>query len=216
VSTPTLTQHGTYSGGAWAEATTFTSSVGGMVFTFPLAANQTALVWRAATLTLTQANTTAGTTTVYLRTDTLTPSLFSTSDPPEVADGDEVGTATNPASVGGTTSVVLDTTVLTPYYRQAGWNGRLSLILDGSAATWTGASCSIALTGAVGVESGTNRWARTHSGLGACARCGDVRPRSMLRRDGYRPGLQVCERCWDPAESDPVPPRPERPPRRQW
>ena len=128
-------------------------------------------------------------------------------------------TITGPIVVGQEVTSSLDMGDVFPVYRQASWVGRFAFIfrfgMDGFAMNTTDfGSAAHATTPPtlVSVElpfiGGRSGNVEARSRVDRCPICGFYDVREKFTPDGYRAGLLVCEKCWDPEDppSSPIPP----------
>jgi hypothetical protein len=155
-------------------------------------------------------------------------------DPPDFATGGTSPTAyvnagtvilmdvqnlVSPIPLGYEFTSTIDLNEVFPIYRQATWAGRFAFVFrferDGFPATLrqVGSAAHLFVPGVlasvelpfIGGRSGN---VEARSRVDRCPICGFYDVREKFIPDGYRAGLLVCEKCWDPEDppSSPIPP----------
>lgn len=128
-----------------------------------------------------------------------------------------------PMLAGEELEIDCDMSLLTPMYRKSTWQGRYSVLFTASDTvvplaplSWRSrlsATPTVLDGDNVGFISGmVGMNPRAKSRGGRCERCGEFMLRERLMKDGWTPGLWVCEECWDEEEPPDRPIPPDRPP----
>jgi hypothetical protein len=224
--TPTVAQVGYMATGVWNESNdpilaTPAPIVGLRYGPLPRSGNQTAYLYRGATLTLTTGGLGgSGTLTVGVVVPstpqgwpTFAPTPWSTTNPPSGATVATVATATIPATSGTPMTLSLDLGALGAPYRRPGWDGYLYFTVTADPQCFLTRSTPLILTGEVPIESGRQGYRNASERLHRCDRCGFTRPVNEMVEDGWARGSLVCSSCYDPGEP---PPRPARRESRSW